>query len=417
MELKRRANGKGCAVYLGAHRSKPWGARITLGLDQNGLSIRHILGTFDNKLDALFCLEQYYKNPTPIYIKTSKYNRIVNFSSTLYPLVPLDNPKKQLISRISKKNYTFGQVYEEFTKLKFPTNEEKKLENTKNIKPQGKFSSNYASNLRNAAAFVKTIYYTVYANLTTSDFQTVLNDATKQGYSRSFTTNLLTLFKHLDTYALQENIITRGYAQYVTNNTAKGKKVTKTIFSPEEILELKNLRTDTYIAEVIKNMYIFALYSGCRASEIIFLRTKNIHLDEGFFVTGIKTEAGKNREIPIHPELRKIIEKYFNKENEFLFMYRDKPINYSSIFFKHSHKLMNKFHKLGNHTIHECRHTFRTELERLNIKQIIINNILGHKNNDIGLDVYTHITLAEKTQAVRLINYEKNTNLPIIKNN
>ena len=80
MELKRRANGKGCAVYLGKGRTKPWGARITLGWDIEGRSIRYMLGTFDNKLDALFCLEQYHKNPKPLYIKTSKYNTIVSFS-------------------------------------------------------------------------------------------------------------------------------------------------------------------------------------------------------------------------------------------------------------------------------------------------------------------------------------------------
>ena len=50
MDLKRRANGKGTAVYLGNGRANPWAARITLGIDNNGLSIRHIIGTFDNKL-------------------------------------------------------------------------------------------------------------------------------------------------------------------------------------------------------------------------------------------------------------------------------------------------------------------------------------------------------------------------------
>ena len=77
MKLKRRANGKGSAVYLGSGRAKPWMARITLGLDENGLKIRHSLGTFESQLEALFCLEQYHKNPKPIYVKTSKYNRII----------------------------------------------------------------------------------------------------------------------------------------------------------------------------------------------------------------------------------------------------------------------------------------------------------------------------------------------------
>ena len=80
--------------------------RITLGLDKDGISIRHFIGTFESQLDALFCLEQYHKNPKPIYIKTSIYNRIVSFSAQLYPLIPVDNPRRRLMDKINKEHYT-----------------------------------------------------------------------------------------------------------------------------------------------------------------------------------------------------------------------------------------------------------------------------------------------------------------------
>ena len=51
--MKRRANGKGNAVFLGANREKQWGARITLGQDEDGKQIRHNLGLFNTELDAL----------------------------------------------------------------------------------------------------------------------------------------------------------------------------------------------------------------------------------------------------------------------------------------------------------------------------------------------------------------------------
>ena len=62
------------------------------------------------------------------------------------------------------------------------------------------------------------------------------------------------------------------------------------------------------------------LYSGCRADELLSLYTENIFLDDNYFIGGLKTEAGINREIPIHPDIKHLYEKYYNKDNEFLFM-------------------------------------------------------------------------------------------------
>lgn len=405
MELKRRSNGKGCAVYLGSGRAKPWGARITLGLDKDGISIRHFIGTFESQLEALFCLEQYHKNPKPIYIKTSIYNRIVSFSAQLYPLVPVDNPRRQIMDRISKEHYTFKQVFEIFKNNKIPTEEEMKLEKEKNIKPAGKFSKYHAKSLIRAYNYSNKLHNVLYKDLVTSDFQSIINMAHEDGYARNFQTGLLTLYKHLDHYAVQEDIISRGYAQYAEIKKLETKKVVKTIFSREEIAAWENLKTTSYTEELAKNILIFALYSGCRASEITYLKSKNIYVDKGYLITGIKTKAGKDREIPIHPKTLSIIKKYYNTDNEFLFMYNDKSVNYITLS-KVIQRLGKKNNDLGHHSIHECRHTFRTELERLGIHNATINAILGHKNNDVGLDVYTHISLEDKIAAVKMINYD-----------
>lgn len=404
MELKRRANGKGSAVYLGKGRAKPWGARITLGWDINGIRIVHMLGTFSNKLDALFCLEQYHKNPKSIYIKTSKYNRIISFSHNSYPLIPVDNPKKRLAEKINKENYTFNQVYEIFKISKFPTEEERKFEKERNIKPIGKFTTQYTSKLANCYNYSKELHNYIYKDLITSNFQSIIDAAHNDGYSSIFQRNLLSLFKHLDKYALQENIITRGYAQYASPKSIHTKKVIKTIFTPEEILAWENLNTTTYLEELTKNVVIFSLYTGCRASEILFLENKNIHIDKNYMISGIKTEAGKNREIPIHSKIKHIIKKYYNKNNQFLFTYNLNPFKYATLS-KYIKCLELKNINLGNHSIHECRHTFRTELERLGIRHVTINAILGHKNKDVGLDIYTHISLEEKIKAVQMVNY------------
>ena len=73
---QKRANGKGSAIFLKGNRENPWGARITIGTDENGIKIRHFIDYFKTELDALVFLENYHKEPYPIYIKESIYNRI-----------------------------------------------------------------------------------------------------------------------------------------------------------------------------------------------------------------------------------------------------------------------------------------------------------------------------------------------------
>ena len=328
--------------------------------------------------------------------------------------MPVNDPKKQIRKKLSKENYTFNQVFNIFKDVKIPTKEEMKLEKTKNIKAKGKFARQYSLNIINAFNYAEELHDVIYKNLTTSDFQSILNKACKHGYSYSFQSCLMALFKHMDKYALQEDIIKSSYAQYVTIPITKVKKNQKQVFTSTEINAWENLKTNSPLEELTKNIIIFSLYTGCRISEIIYLKSINVFLDKGYMITGIKTASGINREIPIHPKLTNIILANYNPSHEFLFMYRNKAVDYST-FRKKAKELMNLNPNLGKHTIHECRHTFRTELEKLNIKHVIINSILGHKNNDVGLDVYTHVTLEEKITAVNMIDYSQK-NITIFKN-
>ena len=74
-EMKKRANGKGSIIFLGKNRYKAWAARIVIGKDEFGRPIYHDIEKFENEVDALVFLENYYKNPTPIYIKKEKFNK------------------------------------------------------------------------------------------------------------------------------------------------------------------------------------------------------------------------------------------------------------------------------------------------------------------------------------------------------
>ena len=153
---------------------------------------------------------------------------------------------------------------------------------------------------------------------------------------------------------------------------------------------------------------LLTIYTGCRAEELLFIYTNKIFLDKNYFITGIKTQAGINREIPIHPKIKKIFLKYYNINNEFLFMMPNgRRTNYDYYLYHYKHSFIKKHPMLKEMTAHCGRHTLRNELERLNVKQIIINSILGHSNENVGQDIYSHISVNEKFEAIKMVTYKE----------
>lgn len=414
-EMKKRANGKGSAIYLGDNREKPWGARITIGKNINGVAIRHFINTFSTKLEALVCLENYHKEPYSLYVKEEKYNRIITFPKKPYPIVPVKNPNKIREEKVKKDTYTFKQLFEEFKEMKLPNNEEVKLEKEKHIKPNGKFAYHYSRSMLTAYHNSEDLYDKVYKDLKTSDFQTFLNNCGKKYETLRIMKNL---YIKLDEYALQEDIIEKSYAQHISLTNTKTCKRIKSPYTYTQIEYLWNISPQNYKEDFVRDLLLLALYTGCRAEELLFIYTKNIFLDQNYFIGGIKTQAGINRQIPIHPKIKSIFLKYYNPENEFLFiMPNGKRTNYDYYLYHYKFNFIDKHPFLKNHTAHECRHTLRTELEKKNIKQVIINSIIGHSNENVGQDIYTHISIEEKLEAIKLITYKETNNLYILASN
>ena len=99
------------------------------------------------------------------------------------------------------------------------------------------------------------------------------------------------------------------------------------------------------------------LYSGARADELLAVYTANIFLDDNYFIGGLKTEAGINREIPIHPAVKHLWEKYYDPNNEFLFMQPNgNKVDYEYYFY-HFQNNFEKLHpEVSDHTAHDARH-------------------------------------------------------------
>ena len=399
--FSRRRNGFGTAAFLGKGRYKPWAARILIGKDENGKPIYYDINTFEEKLDAIVCLENYHKSPQPLKIKKEKYDRIVFFPKNPYPLVPVDSIKSS-IHRKNKRNYTFKQVFEEMEKMLFPNKEEIKKELEEHIKPDGKYAYNNSRNMLTAYHNSRGLYDRIYRELKTSDFQTFIKESKK---TPSAVKQMVQLYKNMDKYAFQEDIIDKNYAQYITR-TKMSSKSTRTPFSYEQIEYLWNINAEDEKEELVRNILLLANYTGCRAEELFFIYIKNIYLSKNYFVGGLKTSNGINREIPIHPLIKPIFEKYYNPDNEFLFMKANGKRVFYADYNNFYQEFIAKHEFIKGKTAHCGRHGLETELQKLNVKPTIINSIIGHKNGNTGDDVYNHVSIEEKYEAIKLVTFK-----------
>ncbi len=433
-KFKKRKNGTGSVVYLGKGRYKPYAARIVIGKDENGVSIYHDIETFETELDALVFLETYHKNPYSLYIKENKYNRIVTFSNFSYPLVSVQNPKNSFAEKVKKENYTFKQVYEKFKEIKMLTKEEGELERIYHIRPKNKsFGYHYCRGMITAFNNSTMLHDKVYKDLRASDFNKTLKESKKGSDSQR---QMVNLFTNLDKFALEEDIIEKGYAQFITIISANRKEIKKAkdkkiekdrLFSYKQIEYLWNFvpksdglqkENKQKWEEFVRDFWLMLIYSGMRADELLSLYTDNIFLDDNYLIGGLKTEAGINREIPIHPAVKHLYEKYYNPKNEFLFTRPNGiKIDYGYYLYHYKNNFKDLHPEVSEHTAHDARHTLRNELRKMNVKDIIINSIIGHSNDDVGEDIYSHVSIDEKIEAMKTITYKEQKKLYIFASN
>ena len=118
------------------------------------------------------------------------------------------------------------------------------------------------------------------------------------GYSTQWA--IKNLFGHLDKFALELDVINKSYAQLTTAESIP--ETTKIPFSEEEIKILWEHEKEEWVDSIL-----LFLYTGFRISELLNIKIEDIDLAQGTIQGGTKTNAGKNRIIPIHPKIFHII--------------------------------------------------------------------------------------------------------------
>ena len=132
------------------------------------------------------------------------------------------------------------------------------------------------------------------------------------------------------------------------------------------------------------------------------LENSQINIEDRYIKAGSKTEAGKDRLIPLNYKILPLILRYVKLNNKYLFQTNSGNHliynNYRPIFKKVMQEL-----ELQEHTIHDTRHTFATLLSNANADKTSIKNIIGHTNYGITEKIYTHKDIEELKKAVDLL--------------
>lgn len=208
------------------------------------------------------------------------------------------------------------------------------------------------------------------------------------------------VFNLLYKYAMRYEIVDKDYAQLC--NSVKREAPIKEIipFIQEEInLLWKNINEVPFV-----DMILIGIYSGWRPQELAILKIADIDLENNTMKGGLKSGAGKNRIVPIHPLIRPLIENRYHSENKYLF----NDENGQQGTYLTYDKYRGRFNKVMKrlklvHRPHETRHTFITKAKECNMDEYILKLIVGHAISDITEKTYTHRTIEQLQKEIRKI--------------
>lgn len=347
----KNPNGFGSVVKLSGNRRKPFEVRVNTRMDERYYPIFDVLGRFEKREDAMIALAKY--NETPYDIKN--------------------------------RQMTFKQVYNAFYNFKFVLNKKQK------------FATSTINCTRSAYNHCTDLHDKIYKNIRTDAFQSILSQEKKGAdLSHSMQEHIKNLFNQMDKYALSTDIIEKSYSVF-TSITVGEDDEPGVPFTSDEIKILWKNKDKPYVDTIL-----ILCYSGWRITELLNMPASDIDTIKWTFKGGIKTNAGKNRVVPIHSCIQTMVRDRITESSTHLFMKDGKKIG-SSYYLKTFKKTLINIGITVEHTPHDCRHTFASLLDSAGANQVCIDRMIGHKSEGITKKTYTHKEIAELRQAIELI--------------
>lgn len=337
----KRANGTG-SVRRFKGRKKPWAA-FKPSIYENGKRTAELIGYFENKTEAEQALSLEQVRPSSVL-----------------------------------RNITLSKLFDKWKATRAYTDLSKQTQDNYNA----------------AFKYMKQYHNRKFADLRQNHFQACIDSAVSQGKSVSTQHKIKVLCSLLSTYAMVNDIVFKSYA--VKLKTASAEKKTIQIFTD---LEIQKLFANDSI-ELVDTILIL-IYTGMRISELLTLNKFQVNLDEMIITGGLKTEAGRDRIIPIHPKIRQyIIDRY--RSCRYKLIEKDGKAYTSHSYRKQYYKVLGQL-GINRITPHKARHTFFSLMDRYCQDKKAMADVGGHTDARFTANVYVHPDIDRLREAVNCI--------------
>lgn len=238
---------------------------------------------------------------------------------------------------------------------------------------------------KSAYKYYTAIYYVEVAKLKTEHLQKCIDECP---HGKRTKENMKAVGTCVFRLAMQLDIVDRNYAEYVY--IPKEEKNERLAFSTEQVQTMWD-----NVGEVPDLKYALVMcYTGMRLGEMLIAMTEDYHAKEGYFITGLKTDAGKRRTITISPKILPFWDDF--GKGEYLFFADKKPPTEKKfredIFYPALQKIgIDVVLDDGSHlyTPHCCRHTFATLMKNVDAPATDKQKLIGHSKFEMTAH-YTH---------------------------
>lgn len=295
-------------------------------------------------------------------------------------------------SMLLRNKVTFADVYERMAKERYPKLAEATINNYK-------VAYKYCTSLLNKPL----------SHIKVLDLQNIITELSNQGIGYASQKKCKQLISLVYAHAAKYDLITdkTDPTQYL--DLDKNVKVfTKRPFTAAQLRKVQRLIDDNHKFADYARCILMMCYCGCRPSEFLNIKREDVDLKQRvFIVRESKTEAGRNRQVPIHKSML-IHYKYFTEGGNLrtsnprispnlITDATGKTVSYPQfrVVFAEIMELIG-----CKHTPHECRHTCATWLDNAGANDVATKRILGHACPGVTKGVYTHKTLSDLRKAI-----------------
>lgn len=340
----RLPNGYGSVYKLSGNRRRPWVAVVTTGWSEVGKQQRYIIGYFKTRTEALDALAEYNKNPIG-----------------------------------EARDKTLGELYEKWSASKYP-----------------KLDRSTVNGYKAGWKRLQVLADTPIRFIKKSHLQEIIDGMVAEGLSRSTLEKTKTLAVILFDWAIGDEIVSINHGSAVELPAVEKKE--KETFSEPEILKIVK---HGEAGDIWAGTVAILIYTGMRISEMLELTKFSVNRENWTIRGGLKTEAGRNRIIPIHPKIKPFIQYWLSQPGDHLISRDGKPIsaNYYRKYLYYPTLERLEVRRLNPHC---TRHTFLTMLDKAKVTKKVQQELAGHASYQTTAG-YTHPdidTLREGIEAI-----------------